>query len=282
MSLGLRTVAITVQPEAKPPVHTAARAGYLHDLTAPFGVVYDEAVGYPGRNISHTDLVDLLVAELPRNAPEPDLLILAHALPDLNQHRAVVSHLNHLTGGRALSFAVSGQGLGAPFTALRIAKAYHSSGRSHTPMIAVLDQTTLAYHDPVVHDGPPLADSGVLLGFGPDSEAWQVAAIAELGPAEKLAVRLPDLVPEAHSPLAVLGPWVEDGADLPVPVHRLGTGGYATSVWLALGREREAWAPRHDALLLCDTDPRTKSTHVAVLESPVGRARSRAVDPSPS
>ncbi|MFG3051486.1 hypothetical protein ACGFZP_11155 [Kitasatospora sp. NPDC048239] len=266
MPLGLQTVVVTVDPPGNALPLSPVRAEYNQDLTAQFGVAADNERWSKGRKVSHTDLVDLLVAGLPADLRRPDLLILANALPDLFQHQAVACHLNHLTGGQALAFAVQGQGLGAPFTALRIAQAYTASGRCHTPWIAVLEQTTLPYHDPVVHDGAPLSDSGVLLSFDRGACPWQVRTVTEIAPGEKPAVRLPELLEGADRPLAVLGPWVERDLDLPVANHRVGTGGYATSVWLELGRHRDRWAEDHDLLLLCDTDPRTEVTHVALLD----------------
>jgi hypothetical protein len=266
MTLGLHSTVVTVAPPANPPRKSEARTEYFQDLTRPFGIEVDEELASRGCYISHFELANLLVSELPADFREPDLVILTHALPDLNQIRAVASHLNRLLGGRALSFAVIGQGLGAPFLALRIALAYAASGRCRTPVIAVLEQNTLPYRDPVVHDGEPLKDSGVLLEFAQDAGPWTVRAIREIGPAENPAERLSGLANQATCPLAVLGPWTRDVGELPFDSHRVAPGSYGTSVWRDLDRCRESWAVRHDTLLLCDTDPRSSTTYVAVLD----------------
>ncbi len=264
MSMGLRASAVTIAPPGRPPVGGATWARYLHDLTAPFGVTVEPELAEGGGNITHIDLIDLLVPSLSADRYEPDLVILTHALPGLSPHRAAASHLNHVTGGRALSFAVLGQGLGSPFTALRIALAYTASGRCRTPLIAVLEQTTIPYRDPVVHGGIPLVDSGVLLAFDRDAATWRPRLIAEVPSREKLAVRLAELAADAEHPLLVLGPWAgpDEAAAVPLDVRRVAPGSYATSVWVALAQS-DAWSDGYDALLLCDTDPRSGMSHVA-------------------
>ncbi len=49
------------------------------------------------------------------------------------------------------------------------------------------------------------------------------------------------------------------------PHHRVAPGSYCTSLWLDLARHHERWAAEHDAIVLCDTDPRTGRSHAALL-----------------
>ncbi|GAA0730863.1 hypothetical protein Drose_26830 [Dactylosporangium roseum] len=263
MNLGLRAAAVTVAPAGRPYHDDPQVAEFNQDLAAAFGLGVEEELLRAGRNLTHADLVDLLVAELPAGLPAPDLVVLARVLPDLNQYKTVASYLNLRTGGRAHSFAIAGQGLGAPFLALRVALAYARSGRSRSSMIAVLEQTTLPFRDGVVHGGVPLVDSGVLLCLDAGAGPWRPTSVVEFGTGEDPNTGLKTLADTADAPLAVMGPWLA-GSDQGDPeVHRVAPGGYGTSVWLALAREAERWAADHDALLLCDTDPRTGVTHVA-------------------
>lgn len=266
MSLGLRAAAVTVAPSGRPYSNDPNLIEYYRDLVVPFGLEVDEERLRAGPMTTHTDMVDVLVGELSGHVRAPDLVILTHALPDLTPYKAVASHLNLRTGGRAHSFSIAGGGIGSPFLALRVALAYARSGRSNASLIAVLEQTTLPYRDPLVHDGAPLAGSGVLLSFDSEAGPWRCTSIIEFGPGEKPAVALRALAGDGAHPLAVVGPWTEEIAEAPFEVHRVAPGRYATSVWSALGRHAEQWAAEHDVLLLCDTDPRTGLVHAVAFE----------------
>ncbi|CAM5629348.1 hypothetical protein [Streptomyces narbonensis] len=41
-------------------------------------------------------------------------------------------------------------------------------------------------------------------------------------------------------------------------------GSYCTSLWLALADHWQEWRESHRRIVLCDTDPRTGRSHVAV------------------
>jgi len=227
---------------------------YNADLLADF----DErnTVDSPPR-ITHVGLVDLLLAGGGAQA-RPDLVVLAYALPDVHPFVTTSAYLNWKLGNEAASFAVSEQGLLAPFSAVRIASAYGS--RSFA--LAVLEQTALPNDDPLVRDND-LVDSGALLYFGE----------GRLGVD---AVRTADTVRECRDgvepaasgrTLVVDGPWVRhslvDGAD----GYRAPEGTYCTSVWLALADRHADWESRYDTVILHDTDPRSGRCASLVLRS---------------
>ena len=58
-----------------------------------------------------------------------------------------------------------------------------------------------------------------------------------------------------------------DALGEPAHHHRTVPGSYCTSVWLDLARNWPAWQRDHTAVVLCDTDPRTGDTQLAVLRS---------------
>ncbi|SHH51626.1 hypothetical protein [Streptomyces sp. 3214.6] len=241
---------------------------YNRDLVELFGGKLDEDLLRAGAQASHTQMADLLVERLPAGTATPDLVVLAAALPDLNPVRSVSAYLGLLTGGRAdQCFSVTEQGLGAAFTALRIGAAHEKTGGAAVFLLAVLEQTTLPAHDPVVHDGVPLRDSGVLLLFDSGPGFGEVSAVTRLPDAALLGPRLAELTARASRPLAVAGPWTDPGA-MPAGVacHRVPPGSYCTSVWTALAEHWTSWREEYDTLVLCDTDPRSDTAHVAVLE----------------
>jgi hypothetical protein len=218
----------------------------------------------PRKGRGHADLVDMLVGQVPPGADGPDLVLLAYAAPDVTSPKTVVSYLNMLTGGSAHSFALSGQGLGAPFTALRIASAYERTGRCSEFLLAVVEQGAPAHRD---RAHAPRTDSGVLLafdrspGFGVLTSVYSAEYTEELGP------RLAALTAGAGRLLVVLGPGA-DPAVLPpgrADTHQVPAGNYCTSVWLALAGHLPKWQEAYDAIALCDTDPRFGTSYLAVL-----------------
>lgn len=274
MALRLHAGAAVTPPGAPyEPNETVLR--YHRDLVELFGGKLDEELLRAGAQVSHTQLAELLVERLPAGFVPPDLVILAAALPDLNPVRSVSAYLDLLAGGRAdQCFSVTEQGLGAAYTALRIGAAHERTGGCSAFLLAVFEQTTLPAHDPVVHDGVPLRDSGVLLlfdnGTGSGSGADEVSSVIRLPEAGQLGAALAELTSAAPRPLVVAGPWT-DPAAVPAGVdcHRVPPGSYCTSVWTALAENWTRWGEEYDTLVLCDTDPRSDTAHVAVL----GRAR---------
>ncbi|WP_411141997.1 asparagine synthase (glutamine-hydrolyzing) [Streptomyces sp. x-80] len=229
------------------------------------GSTVDEGLLRSGPHTFHLDLVDGLLAADPVGDRKPELIVVAHALPDVHPFTAVASHLNMLFGGEAKSFSISEQGLAAPFTALRIAAGFHRRGRCSEALIAVLEQTTLPTAFPLVDDNP-LVDSGVLLVLGGEGGPW-LDRIETAGTAAAGLCRLTELAADDPTgTLLVLGPWTEPRGLAPnLPVHRVGPGSYCTSVWRALAEHGASWQRDFATVVLCDTDPRTGTCHLAVL-----------------
>ncbi len=133
------------------------------DLLRGFDVEFSEALLRAGRNIDFGELAETALARLPRPAFGADLVIVAYGLPDLSSTRAVAA-LNLLLGGSAVAFALSEQGLHAPFTALRVIDAFAESGRCRQACLFVLEQSTRPHRDELVH-GRGVLDSAALLVF---------------------------------------------------------------------------------------------------------------------
>jgi hypothetical protein len=275
MPLSLQSAAAVVRRDARPREPDAVLDAYHRELLAPYGIEADEELLKRSANIGFPELATDALAALPEPIKDPDLLILSYGLPDRYPLKSTTSTLNYILGGGSRSFAVCEQGLHAPFTALKVGDAFARSGRCSSLALFICEQTTLPYYDPIVHD-TPLTDSAALLCFGA-GEGWQfrhsrVAAPGEsLGPAvAALLDDLPDDLPDdyAETPaLVVAGPWVSCDAldDVDAPVHCVAPGSYCTSVWLDLARNHQSWAEAYDALVLCDTDPRTGRSQAALI-----------------
>ncbi|MEU8515136.1 hypothetical protein AB0C76_26675 [Kitasatospora sp. NPDC048722] len=237
-----------------------ALLAYFTDLLAPFGQKPDQDLYRGGAHLHHRDLVDLLLTDRTVAAARPDLAIVTHALPDLAPFTATAPYLTARLGGRATNFALTEQGLAAPFTALRIAAAYQKAGQATEVAIAVLEQTTL----PTAHPVAPLTDSAALLVLRADAGPGPrfVGAHCTDHAGRALTARLDG--PGADGTLLVLGPDVTDDIPDHPAVHRTAPGSYCTSLWLELAHHWQDWHRTHRRVVLCDTDPRTGRTHLAV------------------
>lgn len=277
--LALRAAAAVRSPEGRAPEDRPAALDYFRDLLTPFGEKPDEELLSRGAHVHHRDLADLLVADEGVGRSRPELLVVTHALPDVVPFTAVAPHMTDRLGGRAANFAIGQQGLAAPFTALRIASAYHRAGRAAEVVIAVLEQTTLPTPFPLVQQ-TPLIDSAAALvlgagagagggegagdGAGAEDGLRFVRAYSAASAAEALG---PDALGRdlgEDGTLLVLGPWVTEDLPERSATHRVAPGSYCTSLWLELADHWQEWRENHRRIVLCDTDPRTGRSHVAL------------------
>ncbi|MBF9067279.1 hypothetical protein [Streptacidiphilus fuscans] len=286
--LYLRAATAVRSPNGRAPGDdiSAAVLDYHRDLLAPFDQKPDEEALARGAHVHHRDLADLLAADDGVGRSRPELLIVTHALPDVVPFTAVAPYLTDRLGGRATNFAIGQQGLAAPFTALRIASAYHRSGRAAEAVVAVLEQTTLPTPFPL-EPQTPLIDSAAALVLGPAPSptglrfvrATSAATAAEALEAVTLAADALGLDAsgqhvEADGTLLVLGPWVTGDVAVAVPqhseVHRVEPGSYCTSLWLALADHWQEWQQTYRRIVLCDTDPRSGRSHAALFAAGEG------------
>jgi hypothetical protein len=146
------------------------------------------------------------------------------------------------------------------------------AGRYANVALFVCEQTTLPYHDPLVHD-TPLADSAVLLYFDNSTEGtfrFGGTTRGAVGVEPEVIVKPYLSYADPARTLLVAGPWVpeEPIASLAPNVRQTPPGTYCTSTWLDLARHHERWAREFDAVVLCDTDPRTGLSQAALLFRP--------------
>jgi hypothetical protein len=243
---------------------------YDRDLLGSFGQSPDATATGHRPVVTHVDLVRQLLDGDPLGPVAPDLVMVCYALPDVHPFTTTATRLNQLLGNRAASFALGEQGLAAPFSALRVAAAYCRLGYCDQAVLAVLEQTTLPNHDPLVHS-EDLVDSGAVLllqagGQGPGLDVYDVWAQRR---PDDCARRLADLTASAGSGASLLVEGPRSGHGVPVDgveVHRHADRTYCTSVWMALAQHPD-WAERYATVVLHDTDPRSGTCAGAVLRT---------------
>lgn len=206
---GLEGAVAVLDPPARQHEENPGNHAFYHDLFAMFGEASDPGQFAAGPQNTHRHLTELLAAHPSLRERSADLVVVAHALPDSQPYGVTASHAGLLFGDDSHGFAVSEQGLAAPFTALRILSGFWCSGRTRRPVLLVLEQTTLPVRDPAVHGEHPLVDSGALLAFGGEgSLRLRGATDIHLEVArEELTVRLNAVVDQdPEGTLVVLGP----------------------------------------------------------------------------
>lgn len=261
--LSLQTAAAVADPPARPRAWDPRQLAYFRDLYQQYGIDINSA-DLTADGVTHTDLLDLLQARLGSKAPPADLIICAQALPDRVPSVLPASYLNALYGNRANSFAVSGQGLASPFTALRIAAAYTRSHPGLTVAVAILEQTTLPVRLSLVQERK-LIDSGVLLIL----KAGGDLSLQILLPADRTSKIRQQLNVIAQSPgkrrLLVTGTTTTATADQThgYDRHPARRDAYCTAVWAELAAHWRDWRDRYDHIVLLDTDAETGESSLA-------------------
>lgn len=284
MSLSLQSAVAFVPQYSYPGHFDVGTVDFNQALLAPYGMDFEPELLSKGRNFTFVTLAEQILYSDSGPVPDPDLIILAYALPDPHSlEKTVCPHLSNMLGGRSVSFAISEQGLAAPFTALRVADSYARSGRFSTVALFILEQATFPYKLSFARDAD-LVDSGVLLVLGP-AGSWDMtdvrSAAPQTEPPEFLAI--PAGQP-AHEVLIVAGPWVDPShpsltevAGVTGPkIHQAPPGSYCTSVWLELARHYQGWARDYTTIIVCDTDPASGISQAATLRR-AGQGQGRAV-----
>ncbi|MCX5393997.1 hypothetical protein [Streptomyces sp. NBC_00094] len=259
--LSLQTAAAVAAPPARQHEWDPRQLAYYRDLYRQYDIDIDTD-DLTADGVTHTDLLDLLHSRLSDTAPPVDLIICAQALPDRVSSVQPASYLNALYGNRANSFAVAGQGLASPFTALRIAEAYTHSHPGLTVAVAILEQTTLPVRLRLVRERE-LTDSGVLLVLKDGGDL----SLRTLLPADRAAHVRQRLDAIARLPgrrrLLVTGATAVPGRSHGYDVHRARRDAYCTAVWAELAAHRRDWHDRYDHIVLLDTDPQTGESSLA-------------------
>jgi hypothetical protein len=141
---------------------TAAEARHTADFLAGFDLDSDLDLYGAGGGNSFISMSRQLIDGLEEPLPRMDTVLLAYHLPDLQFIEVAGCYLAERCPGGPAVFSVSGQGVGAPFTALRILSHLSLPGDTTCGAVVVLDQSTAAYRDPEVHD-VPIRDCAVML-----------------------------------------------------------------------------------------------------------------------
>jgi hypothetical protein len=239
---------------------------YLVDLVAPYGLALREDLLAAGVGQSYADMAATLVTEL-ADAPL-DLLILAHAMPDVLPGQPTAMYLSHICPGNPFAFAVCDQGLVAPFTAISLARSYVGANGYGRALVLVVEQSALHY---VPASAPPVPARHTAVGFVLDRSApigltrlslcrdVEPGAVAGLFARELSRDSVVDLV-------VVLGGELAERvapAALPFEVRIAPPGQPCTGPWWELAGGLAGWAGSRRPVLVAEYEPELR--YLAVL-----------------
>jgi hypothetical protein len=134
---------------------------YHADLAALHGIGYRGEVLRRGAGNTFADMAGPMLAGL-----DPvDVVIIAHATPDLDPRVSAGASSAHRFDGEPLVFTVMDQACSVAFTAIRLAGEYVRRHSYRRALVLVLDQSTLPYESAEVLGGD--AAVALHLGFDP-------------------------------------------------------------------------------------------------------------------
>jgi hypothetical protein len=116
----------------------------------------------------------------------------------------------------------------------------------------------------------PLVDSAAALVLGPEPPSAEGLRLGRVTSDTSAAAALRREADEEGT-LFVLGSWVSEAVPNGPDVHRAAPGSYCTGVWLELSENWREWQRTYRKVVLCDTDPRTGRSHLAVFTAAAGR-----------
>lgn len=226
---------------------------FLTDLVAPYGLAHHpDPVAE-----TYSAMAEELLRPVGLLATPVDLVVVAHAVTDADPRPSAAHRLNRLCPGDPLAFAVSDQGVAAPFTALALARAYLHTGDCRRALVLVLEQAALPYPAaaPVRLPEQASAVALVLERDGP-GRVRTVEQLTDIGP-DRVGDVLAELVATAPEAVLVLGSALARHlGEAGVPAARLRvapTGQQCTAVWWELADVLDAGDGQ--STVVADYDP---------------------------
>jgi hypothetical protein len=227
----------------------------MTDYLAQFGLKPDWELYARGGGRSFIEMTQQLLDSLDRPLPALDTALLAYHLPDHTVIEVAGCYLAERCTGRPEVFSVAGQGVGAPFTALRILHGLRQAGELGHGAVFVLDHSTAPYRDAASHNGA-VQDCAALLCT--DTAGADDAAVLEFvdeRPTDDLAGSLTMFTRHLPAVRIAAGRLLADRLDPQFLARHDVTAGapgqLCTSAWAALAA---AW-PQDRYTVAADYDP---------------------------
>jgi len=256
---------------------------YFADLTRQFDKPFHEEHFTGAAPNSFTDMVTEVVRAVARSNDAVDVAIIAHSTPDSRPTRPAC-YLSHVLTGNPLSFALSEQGVAAPFTAVRITAEYAQNAAFRRAMVIALDQSFLWNGaEARLPEGTrmPGRDSAVALVLASDGRFGQpsVCNVADVAPGavRRLVTEQLHALAAPGTPMttiAGIGVDAQVAEDFPI---RWAPGDLpCTGVWSEFAAGLGQWTAAGQRVVLVDYDPVLRYLSLCVIDVPPAAAKSLA------
>lgn len=247
---------------------------YVRDLVESNGGTFLPEVLRTQGGTSFATMARELVSDLGAEWPSVDLVVLAHAVPDVDPRSLPACVLVDISPGTPTAFMICDQGRVAPFSALQVAGAYVAGAQFRRALLLVLDQSTVPWQ--VDNRGElPTSDVAVALVLdrvspqeGSAVLVGQHAGVAADQVGSTLRRCLPALVSGSVQVVAGPGVAADQLSGLGLPVTPAPAGLLAASTWMQVsavcaGRRQHG---RPDRLITLDYDARTQYLATAAFD----------------
>jgi hypothetical protein len=234
---------------------------FLTDVATLYGADWgDQRVADADRN-TFTEMVRAVLGELASPDEPFDLALVAHSTPDAEPGWPGCALTSGLPGEPA-ACGISDQGVGAPFTALRLASAYARVDGARRVVVVALDQRTIVVDSAAPPGSTPDTDGLVALVLDPDGSLGNLSvrqlttvAGADLDAAMASALS-DDAAPGVPATVVVGGALAERWSAPPgVEVVRARPGLPCSGLWAAFAAQVEQWNADGRQVLLADYEP---------------------------
>ncbi|WP_028648150.1 hypothetical protein [Nocardiopsis sp. CNT312] len=230
---------------------------YLDDMLSAYGQVYQGLRSRDPAQTAYNRLARRLLDEALSSTGRIDRAVLAYAMPDDQTGHSVCASMVHSSPGLTTAFAVSDQGVTAPFTALRIAGATLRADSEERVLVLALDQAAIPW-EPPPETPVPGRDLGValLLGGAGGLLHWQATPVDAAGAARAVGEVLADVRSRSLGPCTLILGRQVPGPDAPGPdvtVRRAPSDLVCTSVWSEA--HRAGTAPGGGTVAVVEYDP---------------------------
>ncbi|MCH6167160.1 hypothetical protein [Pseudonocardia alaniniphila] len=248
---------------------------YFADLAGQFEKPFHEEYFTGAAPNSFTDMISEVLPAVVHPDEAFDLALIAHSTPDSRPTRPAC-YLSNVLAGNPLSFALSEQGVTAPFTAIRVTGEYARDAAFRRAMVISLDQSFLWNGaEAQLPEGTrmPGRDSAVVLVLARDGAlgSMSVRNFADVAAGEVcrlVAEQLRDLATSWTPMTTIAGVGVDPELAEDFPIRWAPEDLPCTGVWSELADGLAQWTTTGQRVVLVDYDPILRYLSLCTVDVP--------------